>query len=66
MGYDGLNDLLAQLVLLKQVRNVASSGIRSLIRSMPEKRRMVGTSIRACQGTTASISARNFPRLVRF
>jgi hypothetical protein len=32
---------------LRKVRIVVSSGIRSLINSMPAKRRMVGTSIRA-------------------
>jgi hypothetical protein len=49
VGFHGLKDLLTQPLLFQQgkkVRIVVSSAIRSLISSMPAKRRMVGTSIR--------------------
>jgi hypothetical protein len=50
VSLDGLKDLLTQSHLSsrwRKARIVVSSGIRSLIRSMPANRRMVGTSIRA-------------------
>jgi hypothetical protein len=48
MGFDGLKDLLAQLMLCfftrwRKDRIVVSSRIRSLIMPIPTKRRMVGT-----------------------
>jgi hypothetical protein len=50
MGFDGLKDSLAKIVLSNRWRKakiVVSSGIRSLKMSIPAKRRMTGTSIRA-------------------
>ena len=52
MGFDGLKDLLAQIMLLQQVaegqdRGLIRDAITSLISSMPAKRRIVGVSISA-------------------
>jgi hypothetical protein len=51
VGFHRLKDLHAEIVCLQEVAEgedcVVPSRIRTLIRSMPAKRRMVGTSIRA-------------------